>query len=125
VESSSRSNGFGSASEKSDPLTQSQLDTLVASAIQHWSVTGLTAQQMGTLKAMRFEVTDLYGKYLGESGENRIVIDRRAAGRGWFVDPTPDDNSEFGTVVCATRRYTDPMNVAAGRVDLLTAIEHE
>src|SRR2546429_135858 len=25
----------------------------------------------------------------------------------------------------ATRRYTDPMNAAAGHVDLLTAVEHE
>src|SRR5262249_43119498 len=38
---------------------------------------------------------------------------------------TPQNDSEFGTKTSVTLRYTDPMNAAAGRVDLLTAIEHE
>lgn len=44
-----------------------------------------------------------------------------AAGRGWFVDPTPNSNEEFSLVEAGRA-------VAAGaleRVDLLTAILHE
>ncbi len=125
VNNFSTPNASGAVSEEGDSLTQSQLDSLVASGVQHWAATGLTAQQMETLRAVSFEVTELHGKYLGESGDTRVLIDRRAAGRGWFVDTTPQDDSEFRAQTSATRRYTDPLNPAAGHIDLLTAIEHE
>src|SRR5207245_4241290 len=43
--------------------------------------------------------------------------DANAAGHGWFVDPTPQDASEFAAGL------TD--SPAAGRVDLLTVLTHE
>jgi len=39
--------------------------------------------------------------------------------------PNPLSDSSFARSVSATRLYTDPLNAAAGHVDLLTAIEHE
>ena len=50
-----------------------------------------------------------------------------AAGRGWFVDPTPNDNSEFTHAANAagTDLFTDPSNAAAGHLDLLTTVAHE
>src|SRR5207248_4522036 len=81
--------------------------------------------QITALHVIKFEVTDLSGSYLGEADGNRILVDRNAEGKGWFVDPTPQDDSEFGNVSSTTRRYTDPNGAPAGHVDLLTAIEHE
>ena len=106
-------------------VNQQQLDRIVSAAIDRWSTAGLPNAQAAELQAMRFEVGTLSDKYLGEADGARIVVDRTAQGKGWFIDPTPRDDSEFGTKTSLTRRYTDPMNAAAGRVDLLTAIEHE
>jgi hypothetical protein len=56
-----------------------------------------------------------------------ILIDPSAAGHGWFVDSTPNDNSEFTHAANAagTDLDTDPTNAAAGHLDLLTAVSHE
>lgn len=109
----------------STSLTQPQLDTLVDAAIQRWTATGLNAQQIASLREIKFEVTDLTNAYLAESSGNRILVDRSAEGKGWFLDATPQDDSEFANALAATRRYTDPQSAPAGHIDLLTAIEHE
>jgi methionine-rich copper-binding protein CopC len=109
----------------SESLNQSQLESIVIAAIDHWSATGLTSQQIGSLRAIKFEIVDLQGAYLGEAKGNRILVDKDAEGKGWFVDPTPQDDSEFGKTTPTMRRYTDPFGAAAGRIDLLTATEHE
>ena len=56
-----------------------------------------------------------------------ITIDTDAAGHGWFVDPTPNDNSEFTHSANATGTdlFTDPSSAAAGHLDLLTTVTHE
>jgi hypothetical protein len=52
-----------------------------------------------------------------------ITIDDDANGVGWFIDTTPQDNSEFtGT---DTYLQATPNSPAAGKYDLLTAILHE
>ncbi|HBB88705.1 MAG TPA: hypothetical protein DC047_13930 [Blastocatellia bacterium] len=109
----------------SDSLSQPQLDAIVTAATQRWAATGLTQGQLTTLRSVKFEIADLQGAYLGEADGNRIQVDRNAEGKGWFVDANPLSDSSFAHTVSATRRYTDPMNDAAGHIDLLTAIEHE
>jgi hypothetical protein len=71
-------------------------------------------------------VADLPGNVLGRVvGGTRIVIDVNAVGRGWFVDASASEDSEF------TRRpRTDELTARRGtaardRVDLLTAVMHE
>jgi hypothetical protein len=62
---------------------------------------------------------------LGETLGKTIWIDDDAAGYGWFVDPTPGDDVEYGDVLgphtLAARRDT----AADQRVDLLTTVMHE
>src|SRR5207248_654564 len=48
-------------------LTQQQLAAAADAAISRWAATGLTPQQIETLRAVRFEVADLAGAYLGEA----------------------------------------------------------
>ena len=93
-------------------LTQRQLDQMVSAAIDRWSAAGLTAAQAAQLRGMRFEVGELANDYLGEAEGNRILVDREAQGKGWFIDATPQDDAEFATKTSTTRRYTDPMNAA-------------
>jgi hypothetical protein len=65
-------------------------------------------------------VSDLPGLVLARYNGNVIELDRDAAGHGWFVDPTPGDDSEFGVDGKALAG-----SGAEGDIDLLTAITHE
>jgi Bacterial Ig domain/Calx-beta domain/Matrixin len=113
------------SSEVTTSITQSQLDSIVNASIQRWSSTGLTQQQVATLHGIKFEIADLQGANLGEFDGNRILVDKDAEGEGWFVDQTPQNDSEFNSATSLTRRYTNPNGAPAGHVDLLTAIAHE
>ncbi len=53
---------------------------------------------------------------LGHASPGLIQIDDNAAGWGWFVDPTPSDDSEF------TGPVSSPVS---GKMDLLTLVMHE
>ncbi|HMJ42406.1 MAG TPA: hypothetical protein VK522_09015, partial [Pseudolabrys sp.] len=92
-----------------------------------WAHAGASAAQLAALAAISFSVADLAGGIAGEQTPGHIVIDADAAGHGWFIDPTPNDNSEFTHAANAagTDLFTDPANAAAGHLDLLTTVAHE
>ena len=75
------------------------------------------------LSALTFTVADLAGDRVADQSAGHITLDINAAGHGWFVDPTPLDNSEFTHAqnAAGTDLLTDPSNAAAGHLDLLTA----
>ena len=74
---------------------------------------------------MTFTVGNLSGLNLGAFAPTQVMLDADAAGRGWYLDGTPLDDAEFGTVFAATWMQTDPTGAPAGHYDLLTAIMHE
>ena len=109
-------------------LTQAELDSVVAAAIGEWALAGASATQLAALHATTLSVANLNGNAIGEeSSPAHITIDTDAAGHGWFVDPTPTNNSEFTHAqnAAGTDLLTDPSNAAAGHLDLLTAVTHE
>ena len=108
-------------------LTQAQLDSVVAAAIDQWAAAGATAAQLAALHATTFSVSNLSDNTIGEQTPGHITIDADAAGHGWFVDPTPSSNSEFTHAqnAAGTDLLTDPSNAAAGHLDLLTTVSHE
>jgi large repetitive protein len=62
---------------------------------------------------------------LGRPNAATITLDNDANGVGWFIDTTPDENSEFTTQL-ATAAYQATINSPAyGKYDLLTTILHE
>jgi hypothetical protein len=82
-------------------------------ARQRWESLGAETSRLSDLE---FVLTDLPGATLGLAHGNTIWIDRDAAGWGWFVDPTPWDDSEF----------TGPGDQGEReRMDLLSAVMHE
>ena len=105
-------------------LTQDELDTIVAAAIQRWEATGLSAEQITYLQSVTFSISDLSGWNLGSAANGHVSIDINAAGHGWFIDPTPFGDSEFGNNVGGAL-YTLPSLAPAGHVDLLTTVMHE
>jgi hypothetical protein len=65
---------------------------------------------------------------IGEDGvptRGTILLSPDAAGVGWFVDPTPDENSEFGTRLAADAFLATGSSPAAGKYDLETVLLHE
>ena len=77
------------------------------------------------MSGMTVQVADLPSGFLGETTGKTILIDRDAAGYGWFVDPTPADDSEFADVLGPGTLAANNSSPAANRADLLTAVMHE
>jgi methionine-rich copper-binding protein CopC len=106
-------------------VTDAKLNAIVEAAIQRWTAAGLTAEQIAAMRRVKFEVTELSDSYLAEAADSLVRVDRRASGNGWFIDTTPQEDSEFTYAVSGTHRYTTSDGTPAGRIDLLTAIIHE
>jgi hypothetical protein len=94
-------------------LTSQQVDSLLPEAMLRWQVAGANTS---VLHGIDIRIADLGGATLGLASGNTLWLDDNAAGWGWFVDPTPADDSEF----------TTPGNQGEqNRIDLLTVLEHE
>lgn len=66
------------------------------------------------------------GQTVGEGAAASITLDQNAAGHGWYVDPTPLDNSDdylptSNSAVWQAKAGTD----AAGKMDMLSVLLHE
>jgi hypothetical protein len=70
-------------------------------------------------------VSDLPNQLLAATTGTTVVLDSNAAGWGWFVDPTPQDNSEFPIVLSSGVYAATPGSPAYGHMDLLTTLVHE
>jgi len=70
-------------------------------------------------------VVDLPDSMLGLALPNTIQIDVNAAGFGWFVDATPEDNAEFNYDIASGQFVAISGTPANERVDLLTVVLHE
>ncbi len=75
-------------------LTQAALDAVVADARARWAVTGLSDAQRAALDAVKFDVADLPGWYLGEANGAVIRVDRDAGGNGWWIDAMANEDRE-------------------------------
>ena len=76
-------------------LTQAELNAVVSVALARWAATGLTGEQLATLRGLQFTVADLPGWHLGEAGGDRIRVDRNAGGHGWFIGAGPESDALF------------------------------
>ena len=107
------------------PLAQQDLQAMTDAAVQRWLVSGLLdAGQIARIEAIDFQIADLSGATLGLTTADTIYIDVDAAGYGWYVDPTPSNDTEFrstrsGALVAGF--YSD----ASDRMDLLSVVMHE
>jgi len=72
-----------------------------------------------------FRIADLPGLMLGQTVGNSVWIDSFAAGYGWFIDLTPNDESEFEEGEGERELEAAPAGEAYGHMDLLTVVTHE
>jgi len=104
-------------------LSQAQLDQLVDAAIHRWAEAGATPEQLAAMRAVSVSVADLPNLRVGSSDTGQILIDRDAAGHGWFLDATPGDDSEFHGA--GNHLAADAGGSADGLIDALSVIMHE
>ncbi|MCP5368369.1 MAG: tandem-95 repeat protein, partial [Hyphomicrobiales bacterium] len=91
-----------------------------------WTSLGPFADMGDRLASVGFEVADLDGRALAYYDGNTIVIDRDAAGNGWFIDPTPLQSEEFDPSGLDWLLEAAVQGSPAGEgYDLLTVIAHE
>ena len=97
-------------------LDPNLLPMFVQEAIARWSHVGWAAEVASRLKDLQWHVADLPDDSLGLAANQAVWLDADAAGHGWFLDPTPWDDSEF----------TTPGNQGEmNRIDLLSVVMHE
>ncbi len=88
-------------------ISDAQVQALVPTALAAWKAAGLNSVELQELQQVQIHVSNLGSNILGYETPGVIWISSTAAGYGWSVN----DASRTG--------------IAAGRVDLLTVLEHE
>jgi hypothetical protein len=72
---------------------------------------------------------DLTGSAVGETKGTgitaQITLDTNAAGHGWFIDDTPDNNDEFLPTSDSEVWIAKAGTAAAGKMDMLSVLLHE
>jgi Ca2+-binding RTX toxin-like protein len=111
--------------EPAGTLTDEALAPVLQQALMSWSSTGLADGVSDRLDQIDIRIADLAGGILGETRGATIYLDTTAAGYGWFVDPTPADDAEFGEVLSPTHLAAGLESPALGHIDLLTVVTHE
>jgi hypothetical protein len=108
------------------PLSQAALDSIVSAALTRLQAAGVGEALLARLSAAQFQVSDLPAGELGLTSRsaNLVQLDRTAAGRGWFVDPTPLADEEYVRSPSGAL-YAQAGTAAGDHMDLLTAVLHE
>ena len=97
-------------------LQASQLQSIANEAISRYAAAGIDQEQQNRLQSVGWSIRDLPGAYLGFTAGNTIFIDRNAAGWGWFIDPSPNSDSEF---------FMAGNQGEQNHIDLLSVVLHE
>jgi hypothetical protein len=118
---SAPANGAGSDRD----LTEIELNSVAAAAIDRLAIAGVTATQLSLLKSVHFQIVDLASAQLGAAGAGVVQIDINGAGHGYFVDDSPLDDSEFELLAAGGGFQADAGSAAFGRIDLLSVVLHE
>jgi hypothetical protein len=112
--------------EAQSPLTYAELDPIIEEAVSRWAKSSLVNETMlSTVDHVTFLIADLSGDTLALAVDDTVIIDVDAAGHGWFVDATPDEDSEFTLQSGDGELVANPSSLAYGDMDLLTAVMHE
>jgi hypothetical protein len=105
------------------PLDPTSLPALVDAAIARWEAVGLSAHRLQSIRSLDVRISDLPNDLVGSTIGNVVLLDTTAAGHGWFVDVTPDDDDEFTRDT--NGRLAANAAIATGHIDALTVLMHE
>jgi hypothetical protein len=100
-------------------ITTADVSPLVQAALDRLEQAGVSEADLDELGSLEIQISNFSGSLLGLATPGLIILDDDGAGFGWFVDPTPYDDEEYGPDGRAI------VSGAEGRVDLFTVILHE
>ncbi len=106
-------------------VTQTEVQALVPGAIDAWQAAGLDAADVRKLERAQIQVGNLGTSILGMEADDVITINQTAAGYNWYLGAGSGSNRAFGLLGPGGESLAQPPSPAAGRVDLLTVLEHE
>ncbi len=113
------------AQNSAPSLTDQALAPVLEQALRLWIAAGINGSLADRLTDLQVRIVDLPDGLLGLAEGLSISLDATAAGRGWFVDSTLDDNAEFAQTLSNSRSAAAGGSEAYGRIDLLTVLVHE
>lgn len=96
-----------------DTLVAEQAVPILAEALSRLENAGFDTSR---LQGVDLHIADLPGAMIGRASGDTVWLDSNAAGWGWFIDPTPEDDTEF--LMPGDQGERD-------HLDLLSAITHE
>ncbi|MBX7166091.1 MAG: hypothetical protein K1X74_07050 [Pirellulales bacterium] len=105
-------------------LTPGQVGALLNEAAARWLAAGLNPAGAAQAALAQVQIVDLPGTQIARTVASQIFLDTTAAGNGWFVDASPQDDSEFAAAV-AGQKQAQAGSAAATKIDLLTVLAHE
>ena len=107
-------------------LSEAVLAPFIDEAIRRWTESlGLAEGAVVALESVSFQIADLDGPMLGRVNEDTVWLDATAAGHGWFIDETPEDDVEFRAHGADGALRATPTGEAFDAVDLLSVVIHE
>lgn len=108
------------------PLTSEAVDPVLEAAKEQVAA-GADSSTSDLLSDVKVEIVKLSGNQLAraDSTTNTIYLDVNAAGWGWYIDATPDSNTEFDATSDPRIFSASLLSPAAGQIDLLTVLLHE
>ena len=105
-------------------LRADEVEAIADAARARWASDSLSESMRERMNRSRTLISDLPGNALARLVGSTIIVDVDAAGNGWFVDATPEDDREFvATKDIGKLEAIDPE--AGGQIDLLTTLMHE
>jgi uncharacterized repeat protein (TIGR01451 family) len=115
------------ASQEANPpevpsLMDSELPPLVAAALYRWQTAGISSKDLERLRAISFRVSDLAKPHLSEMVGDEVLLDRTAAGYGWFVDSNAYSDLQFDQQISSCTAIAGELSPANSRIDLLSVI---
>ena len=106
-------------------LTEADANLALQQALALWNEYAIANNLGDLLSNFPLSIADLDGNIIGSADGTHISLDLNAAGRGWFVDLTPEDDSEFTLFLGEGRLGAATGSDADGLVDLRTVLVHE
>ncbi|MFT5327569.1 MAG: hypothetical protein ACI8P0_005461 [Planctomycetaceae bacterium] len=106
-----------------DLLTAATLMGVADEAVRRLEAQGLTNDEVAALRSVTYRIEDRddQERIVGYASGLVVTLDRNAAGHGWFIDTTPDDDSEFDPIT----GLADSDGQTSERIDLLSVVAHE
>jgi len=104
-------------------VTSENIEPVFQEALRRW--TDVESRAAEAVANWSVQIGDLDGLTLAEVRDHTIWLDQTAAGHGWFIDATPQDNTEFHFVNSLSQWVADGHSPAAHHADLFTVVMHE